>query len=111
MDAVVRKIAPKKEENKNPGICASCKNLNFCTYPRNQSRPIMQCEEFLGFEPRTKQGKKVVSLRLYQAKTRKKEKELSQYKGLCRYCVNCEQCTLPRSEGGVWICDEYMDEE
>lgn len=111
MDATARKVIRKIEENKNLGICASCKNLNFCTYPRNQARPIMQCEEFVGFEPKKKQGKKVVSLRFYQAKARKKEKELSKYRGLCRYCMNHEQCTLPRPEGGVWICDEYMDEE
>ena len=111
MDALAKKVSKKLEENNNKGICANCKNLQFCTYPKNQTRPIMQCEEFVGIEPERKQGKKVVSLRFYQAKTRSKGKELSKYKGLCRYCKNREFCTLPRPEGGVWICDEYIDEE
>jgi len=30
--------------------------------------------------------------------------------GLCVNCVNRDTCLLPRSEGGVWHCEEYMEE-
>lgn len=31
-------------------------------------------------------------------------------KGLCINCANRETCLLPRAEGGVWHCEEYLEE-
>lgn len=31
-------------------------------------------------------------------------------KGLCVNCMNRDACLLPKSEGGVWHCEEYMEE-
>jgi hypothetical protein len=45
-----KKIIKKKE-----GIlvcCSSCKTASGCTYPRELKRPVLQCEEFEGYEPR-----------------------------------------------------------
>jgi hypothetical protein len=29
-------------------------------------------------------------------------------KGLCENCENRDNCLLPKSEGGVWHCEEYQ---
>jgi hypothetical protein len=35
------------------------------------------------------------------------EKYSNNYAGLCKICGSSEICTFPKSEGGVWECDEY----
>jgi len=35
------------------------------------------------------------------------EKEL---RGLCVNCANRETCLFPKSEGGVWHCEEFVEE-
>ena len=37
-----------------------------------------------------------------------KEKNSNKYKGLCKDCKNRKTCTYPKSEGGVWHCEEYQ---
>jgi hypothetical protein len=32
------------------------------------------------------------------------------YKGLCVNCANRETCLLPKAEGGVWHCEEYVED-
>lgn len=32
----------------------------------------------------------------------------SEYKGICRYCGLRETCTIPKPEGGVWRCKDYI---
>jgi len=32
------------------------------------------------------------------------------HKGLCANCANRSTCLLPRSEGGVWHCEEYVED-
>jgi hypothetical protein len=34
----------------------------------------------------------------------------TEYKGLCANCVHRDSCLLPKSEGGVWHCEEYLEE-
>jgi hypothetical protein len=85
------------------GLCSSCKNDPDCTFPRDPSRPVLQCEEFEGEEmirittqrQRGSQGVEVVA------------EDAAQYKGLCRNCEEREVCTFPKPEGGVWRCEEY----
>lgn len=31
-------------------------------------------------------------------------------KGLCVNCANRFDCLLPKAEGGVWHCEEYIEE-
>ncbi len=40
----------------------------------------------------------------------RREENDSQCKGLCTNCANRHTCLLPQSEGGVWHCEEYMEE-
>jgi hypothetical protein len=32
------------------------------------------------------------------------------FKGLCVNCANRHTCLLPKAEGGVWHCEEYLEE-
>ncbi len=42
----------------NKGLCGSCANDKKCTFLRKF--PVLQCEEFTGYEPKpTKKGKTV----------------------------------------------------
>ena len=34
--------------------------------------------------------------------------EAERFKGLCMNCDNRFDCLLPRPEGGVWHCEEYL---
>jgi hypothetical protein len=31
--------------------------------------------------------------------------------GLCANCANRHTCLLPRSEGGVWHCEEFVEDD
>jgi hypothetical protein len=33
-----------------------------------------------------------------------------EHKGLCMNCANRETCLYPKPEGGVWHCEEYMED-
>ena len=33
-----------------------------------------------------------------------------EHKGLCVNCANRETCLYPKPEGGVWHCEEYMED-
>ena len=33
-----------------------------------------------------------------------------EFKGLCVNCANRHTCLFPKSEGGVWHCEEYVEE-
>jgi glutamate dehydrogenase (NAD(P)+) len=36
------------------------------------------------------------------------DEEAETHRGLCRYCAIRKTCTLPRAEGGVWRCEDYV---
>ncbi len=42
-------------------------------------------------------------------RTRPDENE-KEFKGLCVNCANRHTCLLPKNEGGVWHCEEYVEE-
>jgi hypothetical protein len=39
---------------------------------------------------------------------RTEDKEV--FKGLCVNCANRHTCLFPKPEGGVWHCEEYLEE-
>lgn len=45
-----------------------------------------------------------------QEKRSMPEKNEEFYKGLCMNCANRHECLLPKSEGGVWHCEEYLED-
>ena len=68
----------------------------------------MHCDEFCGYEmkglvltdkdlmPRKKTGTSVATNPIS-----------NKFKGLCMNCDNSDDCTYPKSESGVWHCEEY----
>lgn len=99
---------PKKTKKvRKLGICSVCKDEAKCTYPKKSKRPILQCDEFEPHKslPEKKRSKSI------NVKNRSQDKfvskETASYKGLCINCENRETCTFPKSDGGVWHCDEY----
>ena len=45
-----------------------------------------------------------------QEKRSMPEEEKEIFKGLCMNCANRYNCLLPKSEGGVWHCEEYLED-
>ncbi len=91
------------------GLCSTCQNARNCTYPRSLDRPILQCEEFEGFEypsDRTTVNDIVRKSRPHVS-SEDEEKDKIEYKGLCQNCEKRTTCTFPKPEGGVWRCEEY----
>jgi len=96
----VKPLKPSMIEHK--GICALCVHADYCTFPGSINKSITYCDEWEGYEtkPRYSKAKKVI-------KPYKKEEK---YQGLCRYCAQRESCTYPKNDGGVWVCDDYREE-
>jgi hypothetical protein len=42
--------------------------------------------------------------------TKRRAKDAEEYKGLCANCANRQDCLMPKAEGGVWHCEEYVEE-
>ncbi|MCJ7748201.1 MAG: hypothetical protein MUP27_10685 [Desulfobacterales bacterium] len=115
MKSLIQPIKKKKEvgviskENEYLGLCSSCKAASNCTYTKDLTRPVLQCEEFEGYEPRiVKTTVKNILLKTNpKLGSSNKERDLSKYRGLCSICDDREACTFPKPEGGVWHCEEY----
>jgi hypothetical protein len=80
-----------------------CKHAPFCSFLKDVGHPVMQCQEFEGYEifPKTTErtGPRVGS--------RSEENCPGTYKGLCTHCKNRTSCALPKPEEGVWHCEDY----
>lgn len=96
-----------KDEKEYRGICVCCINFRFCTYRKDFGPPILYCDEFEGYKPRVS-AQKISTPPESQIKSKPEEKDYSKYKGLCVNCDNRETCTYPKTEGGVWHCEEYQ---
>jgi len=100
-------IASRKEEVL--GICSSCKTASTCTYTKDLRRPVLQCEDFDGYEPRPERPivKNILLMSDPNHRSNAEEKGPSEYKGLCSICEDRETCTFLKPDGGVWHCEEY----
>lgn len=45
-----------------------------------------------------------------RARSRGRSRDAGECKGLCVSCANRETCLFPRAEGGVWHCEEYVED-
>ncbi len=104
----VKLTAPEKEKD-HKGLCATCKNNEHCTFPRDKSRPVSQCEEFEGLErgPVETLEKFVSSISRSSGKEKPVNDYYGKYKGLCKTCEIKDSCVFQKPEGGVWHCEEY----
>jgi hypothetical protein len=92
------------------GLCRICIHEPYCTYKKNISRPVLQCEECECQESTS--GKNVAGVissfspKLYNSAA-KVERDTGKYSGLCENCEDRDVCVYPKPEGGVWHCEEY----
>lgn len=91
------------------GLCSTCNKDSLCTFPRDQSRPVMQCEEFDGIIPApAKKARGESSLSNDSLDSSHSEAhQPGTHMGLCCNCEKRETCTFPKPESGVWRCEEY----
>ena len=79
------------------GLCLNCRNNVNCVLMTSKT-PILECEEY-AFEPGS-------NLRVHHTES-VQEVATGNFMGLCMNCDLRDSCTLPRSESGVWHCEEY----
>ena len=85
-------------------LCTSCINDPYCIYPRDSTRPTMECEEFEGY---VLPPAAPLSLSVPSSERRMvTEEDSGEFKGLCATCENRKTCIYPKPEGGIWHCEE-----
>jgi len=93
---------------KTRGLCSTCNNAAGCTHLQRAKFPVLQCEEFDAYQPpRSKAGGQSAVSAGSPLGSDAGEGDSSKYKGLCQDCEHRSTCTFPKSEGGVWHCEEY----
>jgi hypothetical protein len=115
MTAVAKPIKKGKEERiasrrkEYFGLCSLCQNASTCTYTKDPRRPVLQCEDFDGYEPRRVRTivKNILPATNPKLGSDVEEKDSGKYKGLCSICEDRKTCTFIKPEGGVWHCEEY----
>jgi hypothetical protein len=94
----------------SPGsLCEACGRLELCSFPDSLKQPVRECIRFdrAGVGP-VPHGRRGVRL---GGSPRAGGWDASSSRGrepdMCRTCRNTMRCLFPRSDGGVWYCDEY----
>lgn len=93
-------------------ICATCNHLKICVNQHKRIRPVWFCEEFDDYVPAEKIKVKIPVQKSkpkdkYQISSDKKNTQSQTLKGLCVDCENRDNCSLKKTNGGVWHCEEY----
>jgi hypothetical protein len=98
-----------REATTSRGLCSTCKLASACTYPRDPERPVLQCEEFEGYEipPTMTAAMDSSKDSCGRDAAYAENKDIGRFTRLCRTCAGRETCTYPKPEGGVWQCEEY----
>ena len=88
-------------------LCITCNYGPTCVRREHHGKPVWYCEEFDDYQPPPKRpvGLTVKTERAREAAVAEKIQDLM--RGLCCNCENNEICVIPKSEGGVWHCEEY----
>jgi len=89
-----------KSISKYRGLCVACIYNQTCTFPRNESLPILQCEEF---EVKTGQSGKTRN----RAKNADRAEDPNKKEGICAVCEERKSCTFPGARRQVLFCDEF----
>ena len=94
--------------NEDLGLCQTCMYAADCALTKARGLPVLQCEEFEAErDPRVKARSGVVASTEPGVDAALDVNLSGKYKGLCVDCENRDSCTFPKSEGGVWHCEEY----
>ena len=83
------------------GLCSTCHHGVHCAHLAENSRPVLQCEEFLQLP--VANGFQVTEVRTESDD----QQESTTFAGLCFNCNHRYDCTLRLATGNVWHCEEY----
>ncbi len=83
-------------------LCSTCNEGPTCVRRRLHDKPVWQCEEFDDFQPAPKR----TIVRIAAAERKVESRKL--LKGLCANCENIGICVIPKSDSGIWHCEEYV---
>lgn len=86
------------------GLCSTCRFAEECKPTTGAGSAVNFCEEFQVEHTPVRRSTGISSGSLDKPRL---EGVAGQYKGLCIDCRNNTTCTFPKTEGGVWHCEEY----
>ena len=94
--------------NEGLGLCQTCMHAPNCAFSQTRGSPVLQCEEFEAEAALPAKGETgAVSAAGPGVDAAPDMNGSGKYKGLCANCENRDTCTFPKSEEGVWHCEEY----
>lgn len=101
-------LAHAEKTVETTGLCGTCSRLPTCRFSHGKQQ-VMFCEEFDGIVRAATamamtDARSLATLGQESCATGSS----SEFRGLCRTCEHCEDCTFPRKESGVWNCDEFV---
>ena len=85
------------------GLCTNCDEAELCCLRLLVKKPVIHCEEYkcTTVQPNTSDRCRAPDLALAQSAPS------DPTPGLCSNCDHADNCRLPKSEAGVWYCEEY----
>jgi hypothetical protein len=88
-------------------LCSTCNYRSDCVRRKHHNQPVLYCEEFDDYQ--RSHRKPASGFGEYEPKEMTDLSTLSSARtmGLCAFCESRETCTLPKTEGGIWHCEEY----
>ena len=91
-------------------LCMTCNEAPTCFQRKIHGKPVWYCEQFDDYVPqKAKVSYTIDTTQSSKQSQLKVDKEkLNGLKGLCCNCENRETCTYPKSNGGVWNCEDYL---
>lgn len=100
---------PQPAAGKSAGLCSACINEAGCTYGNTEERRVIQCEQFelsMPYRQKTAENEIWQIVKSMVKPSASAETDAHVW-GLCKNCGEFPNCTYPRSEGGVWHCEDY----
>jgi len=87
--------------SENRDLCLTCNYGPTCVRRKHHGQPVWYCEEFDDYQPAKPKAVK----RERKSATAKRGSVI--FQGLCVNCENNQICAIPKTEGGIWHCEEY----
>lgn len=84
-------------------LCINCDEAEHCRLRSNAKEPIFYCEEYQCITSQSTASERRAAAGLAITKPDSSERA----PGLCINCSHADTCRLPKSEAGVWYCEEY----
>lgn len=90
------------------GLCVNCDRLPTCGFARSNRSAVLYCEEFHVVGGGAQAAMESVCPDGHECPPSAVERgNGSPRAGLCFDCLAAGSCSLSRSEGGIWHCEEY----